>query len=122
MSRCTPGHGWTRRAKRFGGQANIDAIRAAQYKALGEVMLDGTNLQKELAPHALEYLNGSPVRVLGTAPWWPDNDPQTWAEFFGWVKPEETPADRALEMFLKHPAFADTVETTKGPTDVPPQV
>lgn len=63
MSRCTPGHGWTTRAKRRGGRLSIEKIRAEQYQKLARIFPDSRI--GPTAKIAIEWLDGNPVRVLG---------------------------------------------------------
>jgi hypothetical protein len=74
MSRCTPGHGWTSRMRRSGGMGPIQAKRAVQFQKLAQVAESGTKRQRDLAPHAIAFLEGNPVRVLGHSS----------EVFFGW--------------------------------------
>jgi hypothetical protein len=76
VSRCTPGRGWTSRMRKRGGMGPIQATRARQFQGLAAVLKSGTKGQKELAPHAIAFLESSPVRTLSYAS----------EVFFGWIK------------------------------------
>jgi hypothetical protein len=57
MSRCSPQLGWSKRLRRYGGLAEIAALRATQFQKLVQI---GT----EEARRVIAWLDGNPRRVL----------------------------------------------------------
>ena len=86
-SRCTPGSGWTCRAKRHGGMANVIAKRVEQFRLLAIAM---AGPHKEIAEGCIRWLEHNPVRLLG-----PDAQ-----DFFGWREAPPDPTAEKIRRFL----------------------